>query len=389
MIVIVGGGVGGLGAGVALRQKGFECEVWERDAFFGCRSQGFGMTLNADADGALGKLGVLDECKSLSCESRCHWTFDGDGKVIGYFGRFHDGQGTGGNLRVQRQQLRRVLLERFESLGGRVVWDRRVKDANEIDAELVVGADGVNSVIRTCGPELSRVGVSVAVGLSTFQHALLDGQGFYVLDGQHRLFTMPFSSDLTMWQLSSSSKQFEPSLESAKDLAKSRWRASIPAALDLIEATVEVWATNFVDRDPMVLNSKSKAMVTVLGDAAHPMTCFKGQGANQALKDGLTLADCLEKGGVNFTSLRRFEREMTQRAAPRALASRQAARDLHCRDSSRSPVPSFPGLDRRQSELVAAELSHLDATHPPHLLLEELKEAIERLSSTRVSSFGA
>jgi 2-polyprenyl-6-methoxyphenol hydroxylase-like FAD-dependent oxidoreductase len=65
--------------------------------------------------------------------------------------------------------------------------------------------------------------------------------------------------------------------------------------------------------------------VTLIGDACHPMSPFKGQGANQALLDGLGLARCLRAG----TKLSDFESKMLHRSAAKVRASADAAQFLH------------------------------------------------------------
>lgn len=74
--------------------------------------------------------------------------------------------------------------------------------------------------------------------------------------------------------------------------------------------------------------------MTLIGDAAHPMSPFKGQGANQALLDALSLARTLYKKGTPVegsatTTLREFEAEMLPRSAAKVKASAEAARFLH------------------------------------------------------------
>ena len=76
----------------------------------------------------------------------------------------------------------------------------------------------------------------------------------------------------------------------------------------------------------------TKSRVTLIGDAAHPMSPFKGQGANQALLDALSLARILykapEENSIQHT-LRAFEAEMLPRSAVKVTASADAARFLH------------------------------------------------------------
>ena len=227
-VCIIGGGVGGLAAAAALSDVGVACLVFERDASLESRRAGYGMTLSSDERGPLAHLKILQRCRELDCASTAHWVFAGDGSVLGYYGRGlaaapECSEGRSGSLRVQRQQLREVLLERVDP--STINWNHQLSRVDESDDQVVatftngatcrcqalVGCDGVRSRVRELREarlpiELRRpladVGVGVVVGLSTFRHDLIEGRGFYVLDGKARLFTMPFSATLTMWQLS-------------------------------------------------------------------------------------------------------------------------------------------------------------------------------------------
>jgi 2-polyprenyl-6-methoxyphenol hydroxylase-like FAD-dependent oxidoreductase len=168
-------------------------------------------------------------------------------------------------------------------------------------------------------------------------------------DGEHRLFTMPFrvneKQTMTMWQLSfvglseddaCAMRSQDP--ESLRAEALRRTQNCFEPVQDLIRETPaeEIWATGLYDRDPMQMRSKEMGTrVTIIGDAAHPMSMFKGQGANQAISDGPRLAKWLmkptQKNGSKeiHTKIRCFEREMLQAAVPKVLASRAAAKRLH------------------------------------------------------------
>ena len=388
-VCIIGGGVGGLAAAAALRDQGIACLVFERDASLEARRAGYGMTLSSDERGPLAHLKILERCRELDCASTAHWVFAGDGSLLGYYGRGlaaapECSEGRSGSLRVQRQQLREVLLERVDE--SAVKWNHQLARVDESDDQVVatftngavckcaalVGCDGVRSRVRELREAqlptvdrrpLAEVGVGVVVGLSTFRHELIEGRGFYVLDGRARLFTMPFSATLTMWQLSFGMGAID--LQSEDLLSEceryvATWKDIGGVAASLIRETKDVWSAPFRDRDQMAVASSSRSRVTVLGDACHPMTCFKGQGANQALADAVLLARRVAEANDMSKALRRFEREMVQRAGPRAAASRCAARLLHSPRGLAADLPSFARVD--DSSLLCERLKEAGVT---------------------------
>ena len=387
-VCIIGGGVGGLAAAAALRDQGIACLVFERDASLEARRAGYGMTLSSDERGPLAHLKILERCRELDCASTAHWVFAGDGSVLGYYGRGlaaapECSEGRSGSLRVQRQQLREVLLERVDSTA--INWNHQLARVDESDDQVVatftngavckcaalVGCDGVRSRVRELREAqlptvdrrpLAEVGVGVVVGLSTFRHELIEGRGFYVLDGRARLFTMPFSATLTMWQLSFGMGAIDLAGDLLDECERyvATWKDIGGVAASLIRETKDVWSAPFRDRDQMAVASSSRSRVTVLGDACHPMTCFKGQGANQALADAVLLARRVAEANDVPKALRRFEREMVQRAGPRAAASRCAARLLHSPRGLAADLPSFARVD--DSSLLCERLKEAGVT---------------------------
>ena len=443
-IAIIGSGMGGLSAALSLKQAGFtNVTVYERDAHFSERRDGYGLTLSYNEKGPLAKLGLLETVARVDCPSRSHYVFRPDGTILGYYGNaFHNvgvedisqrrGLGQRGNLRVPRQVLRRIMMDELlappststtnadgttatgHATGtatgkAKVEWGKRLisfedrvmkagggnsftcddggngqgavhiafEDGTTDEVDLLIGSDGIRSTVTRSllskgksateqdpnGGGLSYLGIMIVLGITNnFYHPLLDERGFYTLDGNNRLFTMPFegsklddamNGDGTnnpkphrryMWQLS----WYEPNEEKARQLSqagpdtlidevKRRCRDWHEPVLDMVSATdpKNVWGTGLQDRDPEQLmslapafRSGSQSRVVVLGDAVHAMSCFKGQGANQALTDGPLIASWLEKSSID-SAVRGFMREMVARTKEKVSASREAAGFLH------------------------------------------------------------
>lgn len=361
IVAIVGGGIGGLAAALALNMRGIKAHVYEKDPEFHTRRHGYGLTLST-TNVALEQLGLMEDIMRHETESQSHYVFGPDGAVLGYFGTaFNKKKPTGqrGNLRVPRQVLRQILLDRLPA--GTVRWGKRIAtfaedegaakvaltfadgSAGEYDA--LVGADGINSRIRKERVDDGRkyLGVMAVVGLTSHEHPLLHQRGFYTVDGTHRLFTMPFanatdsSPAVTMFQLTYNCAEdvaLELAAQSNADILAvirgkcGAWHDPVPGMLKEMDAE-EIWARPLYDRDPMPPPKKgSRSLVTLLGDAAHPMSPFKGQGANTALFDAAHLAEKLATLPVT-SALATYEREMVARSSKRVLKSREARGLLH------------------------------------------------------------
>jgi 2-polyprenyl-6-methoxyphenol hydroxylase-like FAD-dependent oxidoreductase len=177
---------------------------------------------------------------------------------MGYFGNaFSSNRGMGqrGNLRIPRQVLRQILMEQLESkipveFGKRLVGfdaeDETVSKSSsnqaspqlalrfedgstETGVDLLIGADGIrSSVVKHLLPNsqagLNYLGIFIILGIAEFSHPHLDERGFYTLDGNHRLFTMPYEGSRLsnsnnrriMWQLSYRLESHEEALRLSK-----------------------------------------------------------------------------------------------------------------------------------------------------------------------------
>jgi len=158
---------------------------------------------------------------------------------------------------------------------------------------------------------------------------------------------MPYTTDSVMWQLSFPLSETEAkalSNKGPKELKneasrRTQWHNPIP---QILKATSEANISGYPVYDREILKSEALenlGEVSLIGDAAHPMSPFKGQGANQALLDALALARGISRGcqpssewrkvGIRKSVLTEFEAEMIHRTTPKVKDSAAAAKFLH------------------------------------------------------------
>lgn len=378
-VAIIGGGIGGVALAVACLHRGIPFTLYERDPSFDARSQGYGLTLQ-QASKALAGLGITSlEAGITSTRHVVHTTA---GKIIGEWGIRKWGRPDTKvspkrkNIHIARQSLRLALLEQ---LGERdaVQWEHQLLSFNEIEdsgvtlkfqvkgeiknfkADLVVGADGIRSAIRKLliGENTTPLrylncivilGICPLKNLEGIENFLLDSATvFQTANGHERIYMMPYAADTIMWQLSFPMLEKEAkalSAQGAKALKReavrrTQWHAPIP---QILAATLEAQISGYPVYDRALLNPellKKGTHVTLIGDAAHPMSPFKGQGANQALLDALSLARDIYKEcnttsrwketGIRKSVLTDFESEMLVRSASKVKGSAEAALLLH------------------------------------------------------------
>lgn len=378
-VAIIGGGIGGVALAVACLHRRIPFTLYERDVNFEARSQGYGLTLQ-QATKVIQALGILSlEGGVISTRHVVHNT---EGKIVGEWGMRmwnHSNSRSAhkrNNIHIARQPLRLALLKQ---LGGydAVQWGHQLIDIKECEdkridlgfqvnreikhakADLVVGADGIRSAVRQLliGDDVAPLrylgcmvilGICPLAALAGLEHSLLDSATvFQTSNGNERIYMMPYDADSVMWQLSFLLPENEAKAlsnlgsQALKEEAcrRTQWHNPIP---QILLATNSALVSGYPVYDRELLQSElldKCGNVTLIGDAAHPMSPFKGQGANQALLDALVLARAISKGcdpfskwrevGLRASILTAFESDMLQRSAVKVKDSAEAARFLH------------------------------------------------------------
>ena len=317
-ITVVGGGIGGLTAALALRQAGFEVEVYEQAPEL--VQIGGGINMGPNAVRILRRLGLTT---GLDCEGvrplfthQRRWE---DGRTLQraplnplceeLFGAPH--------ITIHRADLLAIIASGFPAehihLGHRLIGLENKSDLVEawfdngirITTDILVGADGINSAVSAAlfGEELPVFAGCVAYrGLVPAERladlGLETGNQSWVGPGAH-LVHYPVSRGRLLnfvgWTEHDEWNREDWTDRAVTTRALAAFEGWHPQVRQIISAadTCFIWA--LFDRDPLPQWSIGRA--TLLGDACHPMYPFMGQGAAQAIEDGAALAACLLAAG--------------------------------------------------------------------------------------------
>lgn len=321
-VVIIGAGIGGLAAGIALRRIGAEVVVVERAADI--REVGAGLSIWSNGVGALRELGVDAGVLASASVIERNESRTPSGVVIAANQFSEISQSVGApNICVHRAVLQRILLDALPRAAVRTgACCTGFQDATailetgeRIEADVLVGADGLSSVIRAGlhGSEPPRyAGYTCWRAVRPATDVLPAGSALLAAGGGAQFGLWPCGEGQVYWFLTKNAPQGTRLAKAdAKELCR-HWAAPIP---EIIEGTAEdaILQNDIVDRPP--LRWWGRGCVTLLGDAAHACTPNLGQGACQALEDAVVLAQCLRDVRPVESALREYERVRVPRTA--------------------------------------------------------------------------
>jgi salicylate hydroxylase len=346
-IVIVGAGIGGLSAALALHRAGLEVEVYERADEI--KETGAGLTLTENGSLALEALGLKQASLDLSDDAAVtafiHYK---TGDVFHTTSAPKDEAEKRMATRViHRSDLHSLLLETAVAAGIPLVTSSRLigieQDADRVHARFangktasgaaLIGADGLRSVARALlhgDAPPNRTGKVAWRSLvpTDVVADLTGGHASAVHFGPKATFvryTVRHGAVLNCVAIVETDIMAEDSWSTPSTNAELKaqfvgWDAGLLALIDRIpEGALYKWP--LFDRDP--ISQWTFERVTLLGDAAHPMLPFLGIGASMALEDGVVLGRAVTEAASLEEGLVRYEQARADRAAEVILTSRR------------------------------------------------------------------
>jgi salicylate hydroxylase len=352
-VVVVGGGIGGLTAALALLRRGIDVQVYDQSNQL--KEIGAGIQISSNGSRVLFALGLETALTEVQVrpERRVlrHWStgetwnwFDLGNKSIERFGTPH--------LMLHRSDLHTLLADAVRSLKpDAITLDRRCvavsssgghaeatfEDGSVVKAPYVIGADGIHSKVRVClfGPSRPVFTGCIAwrglIPMDRLPPHLAEMVGTNWL-GPHgnvlhypvrrgELMNFVSTSERDDWQIESWSTAGTKE-ELRNDFRD--WHSDVQLMIDEIETPYK-WA--MMIREPM--DTWSKGRVTLLGDACHPTLPFLGQGGVMSIEDGYVVAACLDKyfgePGVAFARYEDIRKDRTSMVVRKASENKASA----------------------------------------------------------------
>ncbi|ANJ27754.1 FAD-dependent oxidoreductase [Agromyces aureus] len=310
--IIIGGGVAGAAAALALHRAGIESAVYEARP---TPSDGVGawLTLAVNGVAVLRELGVRPLAGIPTSRMQLGL---GDGTALTSFPM---GEGT---MSVRRTELYGALLDAVRKAGIPIHHGRRIVGLETTDASatarfadgtsasgsLLVGADGIGSTVRSLldprAPKARYLGLLNTGGFASGVEVPTEPGLMHMMFGRDTFFSWLASGDGDVWWFANPAERREPDRAQLAGISGETWRSRLldlvrrddPVATRVLEASDPIhpaWPMYDFPRVPVW----HRGAAVLIGDAAHAASPSSGQGASMALEDGLALGLLLADRG--------------------------------------------------------------------------------------------
>lgn len=372
-VAIVGGGPGGLTLARLLQLADADVKVYERDYNKDARVQGATLDLHYDSGlKALQKAGLMDAFlanyrpgagRLRVMDKHAGIRLDDHESASGY---------AEDRPEIDRAPLRKILLESLKP--DTVVWDSHFahmeqqgsgwllhfKNGSTAYADVVIAADGANSKIRKYITGIQPIYSGVTIVEGNVYNAGKNAPQLYEMLKGGKIFALGDEKSLILSAKGDGSLSFYTGCNVAEDWVKDSGIDfnSKQQVLDWFKETYadwnEIWQELFASDEVYCLPRpqchfapdqawQSKPNLTMLGDAAHRMPPYAGEGVNMAMQDALELAECLTSNDCEDigAAIARYEKQMLQRASEVTELTLHATKMLHAQDGLNNLLQMF------------------------------------------------
>lgn len=347
-IGLVGAGIGGVTAAVALQQRGFNVVVYEQSSGLG--EIGAGITVGPNANRVINGLGLEKEFAALASATPHVGVMDyKTGERLNYITRGHEAymKESGAVSRLMhRADVHGALVHAFKAGEDSIRLNHKLSDIAQDDdgvtlqfengetdrCDVVIACDGLKSIIRdklfsTEPPVFTGyIAWRGLVERSQVPNVSLDPH-FATYPAEDKMFARYPVRHGTLINYVANGRRSGLTSESWKnqtDIGEvlEEFDGWCEEVVSIIHATPGGLCNRWALHSRTPLDSWINGRVSLLGDAAHPMTPFHGMGAAMAIEDAAVLARCFEAAGDDWQdALRRYERARLTRANKFHVAS--------------------------------------------------------------------